>query len=97
MYNIVLWYFINYEIIITVILVTISHHAKLPDIIDYIPYVYITSPWLIYFIAGTLYLLIPSNLFCLSPTPSGNHQFILHLSKSVSALFVHLFSFLDST
>ena len=41
---------------------------------------YFSSPWLIYFITGSLYLLIPSPYFThpSSPLPFGNHQFVLY-------------------
>ena len=33
------------------------------------PMLYITSPWLIYFISGSLYFLDPFHTFCPAPTP----------------------------
>ena len=54
---------------------------------------YITCPWLIYFISGGLYLLIPFTYF--TPTPnllfSGNHQFVFCFLK---ILFIYLFIYL---
>ena len=45
------------------------------NIIDCIPYVYITSLWLIYFIAESLYLLIPFTDSVHPPTlPTPEHQ-----------------------
>ena len=48
---------------------------------------------LTYFIAGSLYLLIPLTYFTcpLNSFPSGNHQFVLFIKESASVLFVHLF------
>ena len=50
---------------------------------------YTTSPWLVYFITRSLYLIIPPTHFTRSPTPvpSGNHPLF---SVSIS---VFLFSF----
>ena len=59
---------------------------------------YITSPWLIYFITGGLYLLIPLTYFVsLTPLPSGNHPFFSVFMSLFSFCFVCLFCFLDST
>ena len=60
------------------------------------PVLYITCLWLIYFITGSLNLLIPFTCFTLlpHPLPSGNHQFVLCISEPVSVLFVHFGVFL---
>ena len=56
------------------------------NIIDYIPYVYVTSLRLIYFITGSLYLLIPfTHSICPPATPPHprNHWFVLCIYESV--------------
>ena len=63
---------------------------------------YIASPWLHYFIAGSLYLLFTFTYFIQSFTTlhSGNYQFILCICKFASVFFfffLSFFCFLDST
>ena len=42
------------------------------------PMLYISCPWLLYFVTGCLYLLLSlTYLTPLSPLPSGNHLFVL--------------------
>ena len=55
---------------------------------------YIPSLRFIYFVAGSLCVLIPFTYFTPVPTPllSGNHQFVLCVYEAVSLLFC----FLDS-
>ena len=48
---------------------------------------YITSPWLTYFITVSFYLLIPFTYFAQVSFPSDNHLFALCICKSVSFFF----------
>lgn len=59
---------------------------------------YTSSLWLIYCISGSLYLLISLTYLTHLPTPLpfGSHLFF-SVCDSVSLMFVHLSSFLDST
>ena len=64
---------------------------------------YITSPWLIYFLTRSLYLLIPFIHFAnSSPSTSGNHQPVLcicdfcFLCLFCFCLFVCLFSYIHN-
>ena len=78
--NILKWF-------ITISLVTICHHRDL--LRDYWLYsLYVYSITMVYFITGSLYLLI-SSLFYISPYPSssGKHQFVLCVCYSISVLF----------
>ena len=80
-----------------------SHHAKysphlspyniITTLLTIFPMMYFSSLWLIYFITGSLWLLIPFNYFAYSPTPFsfGNHQFVLCIYKSVSDFVCSLF------
>ena len=93
MCNIVIWHLYTLEIdhydessnnqspykIITILLTILSG-------------LYITSPWLIYFITGSLYLWIPFTYFDV-PSPLATTSF----SVSISLYLFCLFCFLDST
>ena len=59
------------------------------------PVLYIVSLWLIYFITGSLYLLILFTYFAPPSTPlsSGNPQFVLCMCESISVSFVLFFRF----
>ena len=61
-----------------------------------LPLLYVSPLWLIYFVTGSLYLLISLTYFThpTNPLPSGSHLFVLWVSF---VTFVHLFYFLDST
>ena len=64
------------------------------------PMLYITSPWLTYFVTESLYLLISLQLFRWTshPLSSGNCQAVLCVYTFASVLlFVQLLCFLDST
>ena len=78
-----------------------SYHLswyKVIKILTIFPMLYISSPWLIYFVTGNLYLLISLTDFTHPPhtPPSLWQPPIFPLSISLF-LFVHLFCFLDST
>ena len=93
--------FIHYELI-TAVRPVAMHHVTTQscyNIINYIFCVCTASPWLIYFIVRSLYLLILFTLSVpLTPLPFGNsQQFALCICEFVSVLFLHLFCFLDST
>ena len=64
-------------------------HQSYCSIFDYITYAVHLSLWLIYFITGSLYLLIPFTHFADPWTllPSGNPKFVLCICKSISVLF----------
>lgn len=71
--------------ITTVRLFNICHHTNNTVLLTVLLMLYITFPWPIYFICGSLYLLILFIYFVHLPTtpPTDNYQFISCIYKSV--------------
>ena len=72
-------FFIYYEMIPIIRLVTICHHTKLLQVsLTVFPMLYVLSPRLIYFVRRIWYLLILFNYFTypLIPPASGNQKFV---------------------
>lgn len=81
------------ETISMVSLVTMSPYNFIVTLFNRLPMLWIVSPWLIYFITGSVYLLIPFSISLVpSPPPSSNYQFLC-IYTSLSVLFSHLFCF----
>ena len=78
--------------ITTISLVTICHHTKLLQYIDFIPYPVYYLPVTYLFYNWKIVPLNPLHLFHLSPPflPSGDHQLVLCISECFSYLFVLL-------
>lgn len=75
---------IHCEMVTSISLVTIYHHANcytIPCAIHYIPMSYIFYNWKICFVHPPTHL------------PSGNHRFVFYINESVSVLFGLVISF----
>lgn len=73
--------------------------AEITIVLTALPVLYVTTPWLTYFVARSLCLFTPFT-FCANPPaapPSGNCRFVLCICESVSVFVFVLFCFLDST
>ena len=92
---------IHYKMITILSLVTICHHTKVLHCywLSSPCCLYISFLWLIYFVTGSLYLLVSLTYFTHLPTPlpTGNHLFVLCIYDFVSVLLCLFFCFLDST
>ena len=90
--------FIHYKMItMTSLAIIYSWYKVITILLTIFLMLYITSLWLIYFITGALYLLIPTtySLLTLNPVPSGINSFV-YIYKYVFILFC-LFCLLNST
>ena len=86
-YNVVIHYFYTLQ----------KHHRRqssyhlspckvITVLLPVFPMLYISFPWLIYFVRGSFYPLISLTYFThpLTPQPSSNHLFVLCIYESVS-------------
>ena len=70
-----------------------SHHLSPYNVITIVvtifPMLHFSSPWFIYLITGSMYLLNPLTYFTHLPIhlPSGNHKFVLCIYKSIFVCF----------
>lgn len=87
---------LDYNILLQHLYTLYDHHHKFSNhlspykiiiiLLAFFPMLYITSLYLLYFLNGSLYLLLRFTFFTHSPTtlPSGKHQLILCIYESLS-------------
>ena len=92
--------FAHCEMISTMSLVTICFHTVIAVSLAIFLMLYSISPWLVYFMAGGLYLLIPFTYFCTTPHssvlcifPFCLFFFLIALPTIMCKLFLSLMGF----
>ena len=95
MYNIVIWHLYTLWDDHRKFSYHLSPFKVITTLLTIFPILYITSPWLIYFITGSLCLLIPFTYFTHPPIPCQPPVCSLYLW--VCFCFVMFICFLDST